>query len=677
MNFLFRFSAAACLVFCVSQQAFSQTKMDSLLSVLPTQKDYDLLRTLNNLVYEYAFFDIESAEFYGRQAYDLALKLGDEQERIETMNYYGVALIAARKFDEAFELLTNAKKNAEEKGYKKALANAYNNLGRYYFARPNYPLALEHFVLAMEIREEIGDSLGLAASYNNLGVIELQLGNYEQTREYLEKAYFFYLKTGDLERSGTSLNNIGNFYRDQGSYDQAIESYLQAISILGKVGKYHELAIAQSNLAIAFALKGELEEALPYIRKSLAFRRLSTNNNEKISNLNTMGNIMLQMGELDSALIYLNEAETLLNDDINNAQYLEISKNLADTYANLGDYDQGFIYMEKAFALKDSVNSAERQKALQEMKNRFELEKYQKELNALNQESESQLSSIRRLLIISFVIGSLLIILVILIYFVVRASNQKKRLNDELRISSTLIEKQRNSLIELNKEKDYFLRIVAHDIANQLANIKGLLTLMDYEKQEGVDEEKIYSYVKSIDSITGNMILMVRKVLDVRNLDLAVLVPDTKKINLNNLIEDLVLSYKETARLKKIDILAPEFEKEISIISDPQFLMQALDNLVNNAIKFSPVDSQVGIEVKTNEKAITISVYDSGPGISPNEADKLFEKYSKLSTKPTAGEDSNGLGLSIVRKYVQVLGGRVWQENRSEGGSVFRIELPY
>ena len=81
-----------------------------------------------------------------------------------------------------------------------------------------------------------------------------------------------------------------------------------------------------------------------------------------------MGKIMLQLGELDSALIYLKEAEELIVDDSQNALYLDIAKNLADTYSNLGEYSQGFLYMEKAFSLKDSVNNAEKQKAIKEIK---------------------------------------------------------------------------------------------------------------------------------------------------------------------------------------------------------------------------------------------------------------------------------------------------------------------
>ncbi len=665
-----------CAVLSVSFHAIGQTKLDSLLSILPAQKDVELLQTLNSLVYEYAFFDQESAEFYGRQAVDLATRLGNEREQLETMNFYSIALIAARKFDDAFEILNNVKTLADKAGYQKELGNAYNNLGRYYHAQSNYPMALEHFILAKNIREEIGDSLGLAASYNNLGVIELQQGNYEQTREYLERAYFFYLKTGDLERSGTTLNNIGNQYRDQGAFDKAIEAYLEGISILEKVGKYHELATTQNNLAIALALNGELERALGFSQKSLAFRREGRNENAQISSLNSIGNIMLRLGELDSALMYLREAEELIIDNTQNALYLEIAKNLADTYSNLGDYNQGYLYMEKAFALKDSVDNAEKQKALQEMKNRFELEKYQEELKILSDESETQKSSIKRLIIISFAGGLLVIILAMLVYFLFRSRNQKKRLNDELQLSSMLIEKQRNALIELNKEKDYFLKIVAHDIANQLANIKGLLTLIDYEKNEGFDRAKLDAYCESIDSITGNMILMVRKVLDVRNLDLAILTPDMKPVNASDLMKDLILSYKETARRKNIEIIVPDLDPEEKIVSDPQFLMQAMDNLLNNAIKFSPKNSQVGIDLQKTNKAFTISVFDNGPGIPPEEVGKLFEKYTQLSTKPTAGEHSTGLGLSIVRKYVRVMGGEVWQENRPEGGSVFRMELP-
>jgi signal transduction histidine kinase len=100
-----------------------------------------------------------------------------------------------------------------------------------------------------------------------------------------------------------------------------------------------------------------------------------------------------------------------------------------------------------------------------------------------------------------------------------------------------------------------------------------------------------------------------------------------------------------------------------------------LENLVSNAVKYSPAGKEINVSVNDTNQKIQIRVRDYGVGIPVDEEDRLFKKFSKLSVQPTAGESSNGLGLSLVKRYMELMNGKVWFERPADGGSIFAIEL--
>jgi signal transduction histidine kinase len=111
---------------------------------------------------------------------------------------------------------------------------------------------------------------------------------------------------------------------------------------------------------------------------------------------------------------------------------------------------------------------------------------------------------------------------------------------------------------------------------------------------------------------------------------------------------------------KQIDLVLPEPPLALpEIVVDPEILGQILDNFVSNAIKFSPSGKRVFLSAGMMGNKIRLSVRDEGPGISPHEQQKLFQKFSKLSNRPTAGEPSTGLGLSIAKQFTELMGGTI------------------
>ena len=112
------------------------------------------------------------------------------------------------------------------------------------------------------------------------------------------------------------------------------------------------------------------------------------------------------------------------------------------------------------------------------------------------------------------------------------------------------------------------------------------------------------------------------------------------------------------------------------MFSDAVASKQIFDNLISNAVKFAPINSSVNITLSQTNNSILFSVKDNGPGLTEKDKKSLFKRFSKLSAKPTGGEHSTGLGLSIVKKLVEKLRGKVWCESEFGAGAEFIVELP-
>jgi signal transduction histidine kinase len=123
--------------------------------------------------------------------------------------------------------------------------------------------------------------------------------------------------------------------------------------------------------------------------------------------------------------------------------------------------------------------------------------------------------------------------------------------------------------------------------------------------------------------------------------------------------------------------IALEIAGEPAVIAgDPERLRQALGNLIENAVKFSPAGGVVAIRTTTADHSARVTVTDEGPGVAAADGDRIFERFFRADGSRTRGVAGSGLGLSIAREIVEAHGGKIWFEPRKPGGSEFTIELP-
>ena len=248
-------------------------------------------------------------------------------------------------------------------------------------------------------------------------------------------------------------------------------------------------------------------------------------------------------------------------------------------------------------------------------------------------------------------------------------------------LQNQILSEQRKMLVEqlkkANAAKNRFLGMAAHDLRNPLASIRGISEFL----REGAVGALTRDQLDLIDTIHGasqSMLDMVNELLDVATIEAGELKLNLEVHNLGDLIRKSVSMISRDALKKNTHVTFEPPPQPVNLTIDPAKMRQVVDNLLSNAVKYSPPGSNICALVKHNaaDSTCSFSVRDQGPGIPDDERDKLFKDFSRLSSKPTGGEKSTGLGLAICRKIVEAHHGIVVAENLPDRGCEFRVTLP-
>jgi signal transduction histidine kinase len=231
-------------------------------------------------------------------------------------------------------------------------------------------------------------------------------------------------------------------------------------------------------------------------------------------------------------------------------------------------------------------------------------------------------------------------------------------------------------LQQLDQEKNDFLGIAAHDLKNPLTSIIGMSDLLRKLEQQITPEQR-YSYLERISRSGVRMMKIISDLLDINALETGSNKLLKQPINLNDLVLQVLTQYDESMRAKDISCsINLQGDKLVTIMADPNACFQVIDNLISNAIKYSPLEKHISILIAISGDFAELHVQDQGPGLSVDDQRRLFEKFTKLSSRPTAGEHSSGLGLSIVKKLSVLMGGDVKCESQLGNGCRFILLLP-
>lgn len=256
-----------------------------------------------------------------------------------------------------------------------------------------------------------------------------------------------------------------------------------------------------------------------------------------------------------------------------------------------------------------------------------------------------------------------------------RHYEEMSELNNELATAQRELAKKNAELARLNEQKNQFLGIAAHDLRNPLEVI---LTYSQFliEESTGQSTPEHLELVQAIRSSSEFMLHLVENLLDVAKIESGHLELERSWVDLGGLVERSVNLNRQLAGRRGIEIrlACPEGLPRMWI--DAAQIEQVLNNLIGNAIKFSPRDSLIEVQVAEREDGVELAVCDNGPGIPADELNKLFRPFGRTRVRPNDGGKSTGLGLAIVKKVVEGHGGEIRVKSEEGKGTAFYVELP-
>lgn len=230
-------------------------------------------------------------------------------------------------------------------------------------------------------------------------------------------------------------------------------------------------------------------------------------------------------------------------------------------------------------------------------------------------------------------------------------------------------------ILEIQREKDDVLSLVAHDLRTPMVAIQGFGQLLQMSAQRAPLTVKQGEYVERILQAVRAMNRLVEDLLTARQLERGRLPLRLKEVAVSAFAEDLLGLHREAARQKGVSIDL-EIAPSVTVARfDPDRIAQALGNLVQNAVKFTPEGGRVRVVATAAADLLCFEVTDRGPGVDPALLARLFDRLTQGQVAATSGR-GYGLGLSICRDLTALHGGQVGVENRADGGSRFWIELP-
>lgn len=625
---------------------------------------------------------------------------------------------------------------AEKLRDRRGMAYALEGIGRAYRVQGLYSLSLEHFFAMQHIGEESHDKRLQMVALRRIGWNYVSAYNYEAALRYTERALALSRELADTLEEGLAINTIGQVLMEQKQYDRALENFTIALAIARKYA-YQDpslLTYVTENFAQVYSRRGEFAKARGYFQQALEVAERLNNNVYMAFYCRMLGQTLVQEGRYQEARRYAERA-LLLADSLN----IGLDKDavfalLADVHAGLGNAQQALQYYKHSAALKDStagVASAQKAATLESAFQQEKSDKIRERLEAANQ----QQAIIRNAVIaVGILLAVLLGVLLNRYRLKVRSEEQLRRINADIQRQQSLLEEQsrrieemntelqennarlwdtnveldtantelhsyieelsrinaeldaRNeTLSEMHREKNEFLGIVAHDLKNPLVAIRLTSEMLQRFAERMPDSEKM-ERLKHISGIVDRMIVIINNLLDINALETGILAVSSTTVNISDAIATLEREYKERAALKSIWLESRLPAAGLVFAqADQTMLFTVLENLLSNALKFSPSNTTVTLSSHvttatttdgSNAQVCRIMVHDEGPGLSEADKTKLFGKFTRLSARPTNGEHSTGLGLSIVKKMVEAMHGRVWCESELGQGATFIVELP-
>lgn len=629
--------------------------------------------------------------------------------------------------DKSIENYNKALEYRTKSGNKSLIANTLNEIGSLYWKIGRHEKALEYYFRSIKIRYESGNKTEVADSYVNIGNLFNNLESYEKSKEYYLLALNIYNDVNQQQKIANTLTLLGNIEIKQ-NQAEALSYYNKALDIRRELGIKKDIASSLNNMGSVYVELNQLSKALDYYKEALDMRNEIEDNYGIMTTLNNIGELFLKNNNQIVAVNYFTKvlelakskgndfymslcarklAEIAIKDNVlkqaprllelalsagKKTENAELIRNAElayyKYYQKIANYELALKSFVNYTHISDSLADLKKNQKMLSLEQSLELEKKNNELKAienevrlLRQDKDMQKMAISKqkhlrngLLLISI----LTILLAILLW---NRNKIKKRTNNKLHQQYEIIKKTNEILIiredELNKLsalKDKYFSVIAHDIKNPLSALINLSRIIvdkiDTLKPKEIQDfsRMIYQSANNLNGLLENLLYWARS--NSNNLQF-----DPEPVKLVTIVNNVIALNKLSIMQKNITI-KNDVNDQYEIYADIQMVTSIFRNLISNAIKFSKENGNITIHAENRGRMIEISVKDEGIGMSKEDIERIFDLNKQITTNGTHNETGTGLGLILVKEFIEKNQGEISVKSEKGIGSIFTFTLP-
>ncbi len=691
--------------------------IDSLRNALLSHSKADTNRVILSLKLSKEFFaiNIDSTLKYAEIANNLSNELNYVEGAAKAQNILGACYYMKSNFTKAIEYFKKSLRKNEILGNKRGLSDTYNNIGAIYKIESNYPKALEYFQKSLTIEKKLNNTEGIAGSYGNIGIVYDILEEYPTALKYYLNALKSYQKAHDSTGISDIYHNMGIDYFSQKMYSKALEYFKKSNDIYKKLKNNRGIAWSYLNMGKVYRVQKKYNKAKKYFTHSLALSVKTGNKSLEAKNYVELSLLYLDLNKPQTANNYADKAYRIAKTTGDTELLRDVLGILSSSYAKLGLYKKAYTYHVKYKNLNDSVFNNDNIRKFTKLEYQYKYEK-EKEAEKLNQKKKDEIlakeikfqTTIKYILITSLIIAFIIILLFIWLYRDKKKANDlliqknkeilqqqdliskqnmeikkhseellehKRNLEETVQKRTAELQKAKEKAEESDKLKSAFLNNVSHEFRTPMNGIIGFSAfLTEPNLSPDIQEE----YASLVNQSCKQLLHVVNDTVEISKVHSHQTEVTKSVVNIVDVINNTIDNFSDFVEQKSLTI---RFQNSIGksnseIVTDGYKIERIIWHLIDNAIKFS-YSGQITVSLTTTDKnQLKFTVEDTGIGIPDELQEIVFDPYRQVETGNAKRFGGVGVGLSLTKAYVTMLGGSITLKSASGKGTAISVLLP-
>lgn len=539
------------------------------------------------------------------------------------------------------------------------IVKALNNLGTNYRRIGILTEASEYHFRALGLIEKMkGRTYDIKknrlVAMNGIGNIYLSLGNNNAAERVFRNSL-----AGEKELNsalGQAINtaNLGFIFESREEYDSAYVYFKQSLSYNQQAKSDLGISLCYNHFGNLHEKKGELDEALANYHKAYDIMKGKSDHWHWLESCISMARVLLKLNNPALAQIYLSQARETAR-DINSFEHLSAIHKLDYIYfLGQNDYKRALESYIQSQAYADSVKNEESINHLQNLRIKYEIEKNAHEIDLVKKNFIEEQRNKRIILAVSILILLMTCSVIAFLWYALRMRSKTNR-----------------TLRQVEQIRTGFFTNITHEFRTPLTVILGLVEQM---RNNDVSKDETERYLNSIQRQGSNLLELVNQLLDMSKL---MAKADRKQWYRGNIVAFIRMtldSYREYACSQYINLLFIPESNTIEMDFIPEYFNKIMRNLLSNALKYTPANGIIRIEMKKDKSLLTLQVFNTGNEIPEEEIPRLFDTFYQGSNNEK--QIGTGIGLPYTRQMVESMNGNIKVYNKKGEGVVFSVYIP-